>query len=59
MKNESLYKAIEEKVFQLGNESIAISYENKGDNQHEIKITWDEETEYEVNEDMILYVDNH
>lgn len=46
-------------MFQLGNESIAISYENKGDNQHEIKITWDEETEYEVNEDMILYVDNY
>ena len=59
MRNESLYKAIEDKVFELGNGTIVISYENKEDNQHEIKVTWDEEIEYEVNEDMILYVDNH
>lgn len=48
MNNKSLYEAIKEKAFEVGNDSVVIKYENKGNNQHEIVITYDEEFEYEV-----------
>lgn len=55
MNNKSLYKAIKEKVFEVGNESTVIKYENKGNNQHEIVITYDEEIEYEVSDVVLEY----
>ncbi|WP_436952908.1 hypothetical protein [Staphylococcus shinii] len=53
MINKSLYEAIREKAFEVGNESTVIKYENKGNNQHEIVITYDEETEYEVSDVVV------
>lgn len=53
--NKSLYKAIKEKTFEVGNNSTVIKYENKGKNQHEIVITYDEEIEYEVSDVVLEY----
>ena len=53
--NKNLYEAIIEKALEVGNESTVIKYENKGNNQHEIVITYDEETEYEVSDVVLEY----
>lgn len=53
MNNKSLYEAIKEKAFDVGNDSAVIKYENKGNNQHEIIITYDEEIEYEVSDVVV------
>lgn len=53
MNNKSLYEAIKEKAFEVGNESTVIKYENKGNNQHEIVITYDEEIEHEVSDIVV------
>ena len=53
--NKNLYEAIREKALEVGNESTVIKYENKGNNQHEIVITYDEETEYEVSDVVLEY----
>lgn len=53
--NKNLYEAIREKAFEAGNENTVIKYENKGNNQHEIVITYDEETEYEVSDVVLEY----
>ncbi len=51
--NKSLYEAIREKAFEVGNDSAVIKYENKGNNQHEIVITYDEEIEHEVSDIVV------
>ncbi|MDN6414819.1 hypothetical protein OXR01_13060 [Staphylococcus gallinarum] len=53
--NKGLYEAIREKAFEIGNESTVIKYENKGNNHHEIVITYDEEIEYEVSDVVLEY----
>ncbi|MDW4058660.1 hypothetical protein QI253_11205 [Staphylococcus saprophyticus] len=55
MNNKSLYEAIKEKALEVGNDSMVIKYENKGNNQHEIIITYDEEIEYEVSDVVLGY----
>ena len=52
MKNKSLYEGIREKVIELGDSSAIIKYINNGNNQHEINITWTEEIDYELNNDV-------
>lgn len=51
--NKGLYEAIREKAFEVGNDSVVIKYENKGNNQHEIVITYDEEIEHEVSDIVV------
>ncbi|MFQ3790866.1 hypothetical protein AABD37_02295 [Staphylococcus nepalensis] len=53
MINKSLYEAIKEKAFEVGNDSVVIKYENKGNNQHEIVVTYDEEIEHEVSDVVV------
>lgn len=53
MNKRSLFKEIRQKVFELGNENTVITYENKGNNQHEIVIKYEEEIEYDVNDYVI------
>ncbi|MGW8036824.1 hypothetical protein [Staphylococcus xylosus] len=53
--NKGLYEAIREKVFEVGNESAVIKYENKGNNHHEIIITYDEKIEHEVSDVVLEY----
>lgn len=55
MNNKSLYEAIREKAFEVENDSVVIKYENKGNNQHEIVITYDEEIEYELSDVVLEY----
>lgn len=55
MTNKNLYEAIREKVFEVDNESTVIKYENKGNNHHEIVITYDEKTEHEVSDVVLEY----
>ncbi|UTB81007.1 hypothetical protein [Staphylococcus carnosus] len=53
--NKGLYETIRERAFEVGNESTCIKYENKGNNQHEIVITYDEKKEYEVSDIVLKY----
>lgn len=55
MNYKSLYEAIREKAFEVENDSVVIKYENKGNNQHEIVITYDEEIEYELSDVVLEY----
>ncbi|MDO0953450.1 hypothetical protein [Mammaliicoccus sciuri] len=53
MNKGNLFKEIRQKVFELGNENTVITYENKGNNQHEIVIKYEEEIEHDVNDYVI------
>ena len=55
MNYKSLYEAIREKAFEVENDSVVIKYENKGNNQHEIVITYDKEIEYELSDVVLEY----
>ncbi|MFT2142287.1 hypothetical protein [Mammaliicoccus sciuri] len=53
MDKKSIYQEIQQKVFELGNENTVITYEYKGNNQHEIVIKYEEVDEYDV-EDYVF-----
>lgn len=53
MNKGNLFEEIRQKVFELGNENTVITYENKGNNQHEIVIKYEEEIEHDVNNYVI------
>lgn len=53
MDKKSIRQEIHQKVFELGNENTVITYENKGNNQHEIIIKYEEEIEYDDNDYVI------
>lgn len=53
MDKKSIYQEIQQKAFELGNENTVITYENKGNNQHEIVIKYEEVIECDVKDYVI------
>ncbi|WP_204981684.1 hypothetical protein [Mammaliicoccus sciuri] len=53
MNKGTLFEEIRQKAFELGDENTVITYEDKGNNQHEIVIKYEEVIEYDV-EDYVF-----